>query len=674
MNSDTTDPALRRQALLLLPLLLLCLLPSLFGVLIFDDIHSIVENTAIRSLRNIPAFFLDPEHFSSSSGKMYRPVVLTTLAIDHWLGRVSGAFVDLPLHAWPFKLGNVLQHLAVCLLLLGVLPRLVVRLGWSRREALQAGLLGTALFGLHPLHMESICLVSSRSEILAALGFLLALAGWLRFEGHPRAQALALAGGTAFACLSKEIGILVPPVVLLVELLLPAGQRRGRLLGRFALAVLVVVAYLLLRKLLFGVATTSLRSMHGGGDPFAGRSRDLATQLASMALFLPKAVWLWVFPGPLNLDHPRHYELGFRSLPVLAGSLFVLGSIASAMLVRRRRPLVTLGVLGATAFALPWILTPLNQPFAEHRLYLPLLFFSIPVAGFLGRKQILNGLARTRVAPAVRAGSVLVLLALSGLAARSVWRQMDWWSYERIWSAALAGNPRSYRACCGIGYFEIRRGRLLSASRYLERAHQIYPQHIPSLQNLLEALVRLQAQIDERHFHDRTVRMAEAFAERRPKDPFLRLLAGRARFGRHRISQDPVDLRYGQSWTLSPLAMVEPKMLVYRTAADGLRAAGRMDEALALFDASEERGLSNRELRAHKAEVLIGASRLDEARALIAELGKGRPFDPAVISLRVRYHAKRDDVAAWRREIRLLEGLGYAVPDLPVPLSLGPDK
>ena len=56
----------------------------------FDDAHTIVNNAAIRDLRNIPLFFHDAATFSSlPSNQSYRPLASTLLAIDYRLGAVK---------------------------------------------------------------------------------------------------------------------------------------------------------------------------------------------------------------------------------------------------------------------------------------------------------------------------------------------------------------------------------------------------------------------------------------------------------------------------------------------------------------------------------------------------------------------------------------------------------
>src|SRR5215831_10340869 len=48
----------------------------------FDDAHTIVNNAAIRELKNIPLFFGDARSFSSlPSNQSYRPLVTTLLTI-----------------------------------------------------------------------------------------------------------------------------------------------------------------------------------------------------------------------------------------------------------------------------------------------------------------------------------------------------------------------------------------------------------------------------------------------------------------------------------------------------------------------------------------------------------------------------------------------------------------
>ena len=58
----------------------------------FDDFHTVVDNPAIRSLRNVPRFFKDATLFSvQPANRTYRPVVSTSLTVDYWMGRLYGS-------------------------------------------------------------------------------------------------------------------------------------------------------------------------------------------------------------------------------------------------------------------------------------------------------------------------------------------------------------------------------------------------------------------------------------------------------------------------------------------------------------------------------------------------------------------------------------------------------
>lgn len=107
---------------------------SLGGSFQYDDFHSIVRNPAVRDLGNVPAFFGAPSMFSADIGKgMYRPVLLTTLALNH------------ALHGYDvvgYHVVNVMLHLASVLLLWQL----------ARRCATSSAALAAALlFATHPL-------------------------------------------------------------------------------------------------------------------------------------------------------------------------------------------------------------------------------------------------------------------------------------------------------------------------------------------------------------------------------------------------------------------------------------------------------------------------------------------------------------------------------------------
>src|SRR5438477_3376766 len=112
----------------------------------FDDAHTIVNNAAIRELRNIPLFFRDATTFSAlPSNQSYRPLVSTLLAIDYRLGGGVQPF-------W-FHLSIFALFVALVLLLAFVVYRVLEIVTPSSANLWIAGA-AAAWYGLHPANAD----------------------------------------------------------------------------------------------------------------------------------------------------------------------------------------------------------------------------------------------------------------------------------------------------------------------------------------------------------------------------------------------------------------------------------------------------------------------------------------------------------------------------------------
>jgi Flp pilus assembly protein TadD len=210
---------------------------------IFDDQVLVVENDSIRSWRYLPSYFSN--HIWAfgrphSLQNAYRPFLLIWLRLNDML---FGA------HAWGWHLTLVLAHVAVTYLVY----RLCLRL---TRDAWTAGLAGL-IFGLHPVHVETVAQASWADQPLSTLFILGAILAWWRGRA-PGAKfgwiAISMALCAA-ALLSKESALILPILVaggawIYAE---PAGgpaSWRERVKGAWKDAapfVVVTLAYLSLR-------------------------------------------------------------------------------------------------------------------------------------------------------------------------------------------------------------------------------------------------------------------------------------------------------------------------------------------------------------------------------------------------------------------------------------------
>jgi len=291
----------------------------------WDDGYLVLDNPAIRDLRNVPDLFTGS--WASGVGyalgdaqnrPYYRPLALASMAVDWAIAGPDPAV---------FHGTNLAIHVAAAFLLFLWLLRLLPA-GSFAPAALAA-----AVFVLHPVHTEAVNVVSYRTTLLSGLfafGSLAALTA-------PATRARVVAGVAAFALglLSKETTLVVPGLLLVQDLWLRSLDRR-RVLAVYLPLAAVAVAWLFVRA---GLTTGAYYSY------FDGLSAWQAALMVPRIFFL--YVRLAVLPWPLCPFYDWSI-LGAPSSPfepdVPAGAFLLASAVGGAVLFRRRAPLVSLGL------------------------------------------------------------------------------------------------------------------------------------------------------------------------------------------------------------------------------------------------------------------------------------------------------------------------------------------
>ncbi len=303
----------------------------------FDDLHSIRHNPHIRSLANVPSFFVDLHTFSSErAGTMFRPLLLCSYALNYAL---HGEWVG------GFRLVNLGLHIACALLVW----RLVQVWGGVRGMAHVVG----GLVLLHPLAAEPVNYISSRSDMLAAFFVLCALQS-IHIGAGPRAWKVL----APFLCglLVKSVAIVLPGLGLLG---LRGDWRRraknywGIFAGMGGLA-LVYVGVITANRFL----SSSLAKAPRAFDVNAW------TQIKAWVY----ALWLVVAPVHLSVDHLFFEARSLGDAAVLsAGCLLLSLLVVGANSYRRWWGM---GLLWWFIALAPYAFIPLNIMVSERRVYL----------------------------------------------------------------------------------------------------------------------------------------------------------------------------------------------------------------------------------------------------------------------------------------------------------------
>jgi protein O-mannosyl-transferase len=440
------DPVKRwnpKQGLVMGAVLLIVLgvyVSSLHNPFQYDDIHSILDNPHIRSLGNIPLFFVQPEMFSvHPQSAMYRPLVLVSYALNYALGEYGVIY---------YHATNLLVHCGNSLLVFFLLRTFGV--GALGR------IVGTLLFGLHPVNSEAVNYISSRSESLCAFFFLLAFLCYRRGTAGEYGYSPFLPAGVvcfAGAMLSKSVGITFIGVLLWYELLrIGEGRTLLRIIKWQWPFWLVGMVYLYYTRRL--VETALLE------EPLRGSVVQLLTQMKALVYYLQ----LLLFPVKLNVEHQFILADGIAQGPVLASMLFITSLLF--WLLKGNRAVDRRFWVGWVGLALiPTLLIPLNVLVNEHRLYLPMAAFAV-LAGLSFGRLVEMGPRRIVIA-------AIASLLLFGLIDRQ--RIQVWSSIEKLWLDSLEKSPLMPRPHIHVGDFHRANNRNEDALREYGKALSVYP-------------------------------------------------------------------------------------------------------------------------------------------------------------------------------------------------------
>ncbi len=408
-----------------------------YDFLNYDDNEYVIENphvyTGLRWKNIVWAF-------TSSHSCNWHPLTWISHMIDCEL---------FALDAGNHHLVNVLFHIANTLMLFLLLRRMTGAL-W--RSAFAA-----ALFGLHPLHVESVAWVAERKDVLSTLLFLLTLWSYSRYTEKPGfgryATVIVL---FALGLSAKPMLVTLPAVLLLLDAwpLKRIAHFDRRMLLRlinekvplFALAAASCIVTFIVQK--HGGSVSSLQAF-----TLAERS---ANALVGYAWYLLKMLW----PTNLAVLYPHP---GMPPLWKIAGSAVLLVLISFSVLrASRRHPYLPVGWLWYLITLVPVIgLVQVGaQAVADRYTYIPLigLFISLCWAG--------AAILKTR--PATAASISTVILFFFGIVASA---QLEHWqnSYT-LFKHTVAVTDNNYIAHGNLGVALADMGKNSEAIREYHKA------------------------------------------------------------------------------------------------------------------------------------------------------------------------------------------------------------
>jgi tetratricopeptide (TPR) repeat protein len=469
----------------------------------FDSFHVIENNLAIRSLSNIPRFFVDADTFSVlPQNATYRPLLSTSYALDYWL---AGGLDPRVFHRTQF---------ALLLLLGGLLVALYERLfdlGERSPRNRYLALFAATLFCIHTANTETVNYITSRSSLLATLGVVGALLVYMAWPTGRRTHLYLLP--MVLGALAKPLALMFAPILFVFVLLFEQrGSFRDLLSGDWsasAAALRCSAPAFVVGALLFFF----LSSMDSETAVMAD-ARPLE-YLRSQPFVWLHYLRLFALPMGLTADTdwtllPHWYDT--RLFAGLLGIGGLLGAAYWASLSTRLRP----AAFGLAWFALALLPTssviPLSELYNEHRIFFPYVGLTLAFVWLaaLAALRLLRTWRTRAVGPALTA-LALALLVLHEFGTHR--RNTVWRNPETLWADVVAKSPGNPRGFMNYGRALMGRGDYDAALRNFEQAKLLLPSY-PSLEvnlGVLKSAVGDDAAA-EAHFR-RALALADGYAE-----------------------------------------------------------------------------------------------------------------------------------------------------------------
>jgi protein O-mannosyl-transferase len=440
----------------------------------YDDPSYVYQNTRITSGINLANVAWAFTHVHTEN---WHPLTTITHMLDCQLHGLNAGW---------HHFTNVLLHAVAVVLLFLALQQMT---GAVWRSAFVS-----AVFAVHPLHVESVAWIAERKDVLSAVFFMLTLLAYLHYTRAPSiGRYLTVALVLALGLMSKPMLVTLPFVLLLLDYW-PLGRfevrrsNNGRQLSRLVLEKTPLIALSLVSSL---VTFLAQRGAIGWTEELPVSER-ISNAIVAYVVYIRQMFW----PAGLTVFYP-HPENRLAVWEVTLALIVLVVITAAAFVLRKKAPYFVTGWLWYLGMLVPVIgLVQVGwQGHADRYTYLPHIGLYITVTwaiSDLTRSWRFRWITWT-------AATVLIVGALSW---RS-WLQASYWrDSETLFTHALAVTSNNDVALNNLGIIFLDKGQLDEAISKLQAAIDLRPENAPAHDNLAKALLK-KGEVSEAMVHYR---------------------------------------------------------------------------------------------------------------------------------------------------------------------------
>lgn len=372
----------------------------------------------------------------------------------------------------PHHFVNLLFHTADILLLFAILRQMTGTVWQS--------MFVTALFAIHPLHVESVAWISERKDVLSTLFWLLTMAAYFHYIKNPKISRYILTLVLfALGLMSKPMLVTLPFVLLLLDywpLNRLETDENGRIKWWRCGRLIWEKTPFFILSAVSSFITFSVQKSVGAVQNV--ESFPLPVRLANAVVAYAKYIEKMFWPSRLTVFYPySENELPLWSVLIL--TVLLLGLTVCVLRLADRYRYLPVGWFWYLGTLIPVIglVQVSEQSMADHYTYVPLVGLFIIVAW--GTNDLLIKWNRRKVALGTVSVAVIVILSVCAAVQTSYWKDG-----ARLFEHALEVTGDNYIACNSLAVAKMGQSRFDEAVPLLLRTLRFEPAN-PDVHNNL---------------------------------------------------------------------------------------------------------------------------------------------------------------------------------------------
>ncbi len=429
-------------------------IPSLFnGFTNWDDDKLVIENSYIREIspKSITKIF------TSFHLGHYNPIVILSFAVEYFI---------FGLNPFIFHLNNLLLHILNSILVY----YLIFLIGKNTTSAFICGI----LFGIHPLHVESVAWITERKDVLYSFFYLISLVLYVLYLKNKQKNLYLLSSIIfIFSLLTKGLAITLPAILLLIDFFINDKITKKDILNKipfFILSALFIILALI--GTYVSGATKTEHAFAFYDNFFIGNYGILFYIIKSVFPFNLSA--LYPIPQKINGMLPTIFLIS----PL---AVIIIFSFAAYSVKYTKKGIFGLGLYLLTIFPVLQFIPSGSAVAADRYIYLPLiglLYIYTELLLFIYKKYMMN-------VKILKVISLFLLFSIFAVFSIMSYNRCRVWQNSRtLWNDVISKYPQASIAYNNRGSYFFEIGEYKQAEEDFLRAIKLKPDYDRAYYNL----------------------------------------------------------------------------------------------------------------------------------------------------------------------------------------------